>query len=365
MSSSYGNNVGLLRLFLASCVIIGHAPELVEGNRLHEPMTMLFHTVSLGEMAVYGFFLLSGYLVTASLLRAPGYLAYLAHRFTRIYPAFWLASLLIACGLAPALGMHFGIDSFTPIRLAVLAQPPAAPLPYLPYPELDGAMWTLAYEMRCYLLIALLHALGVFRNRWICLGLAVALVIGTSAQTFGIFIITADYAIDKLWLWLAFGLPHWGVRLTACFLLGASSYLFRAELNRWVNGWTALAALVLAVLGLPHVHIAETSFIVFGGLVLYWLVFKANLGPLQRINDRWDISYGTYLYGWPVSLCLLIWVNHRMNPALLALASLPLAYALGAASWYALEKPAITLGHKLFSTRPRASMVAENSNAGD
>jgi peptidoglycan/LPS O-acetylase OafA/YrhL len=79
---------------------------------------------------------------------------------------------------------------------------------------------------------------------------------------------------------------------------------------------------------------------------LYWLTFKVKLGRLNALNNEWDISYGTYLYGWPASLALLFWVNHQMNPILLALLSLPLSYALGAASWYLVERHAIAFAHR-------------------
>jgi len=344
MSTAHANNAGFLRLVLASAVIIGHAPELAEGSRKHELMTMLFHTMSMGEMAVAGFFLLSGYLVTASLLRSTSLVSYFFKRLLRIYPGFWLASLVLAFGMGPAVGMP--PDSLVPLRLLALAEPPACHLHYLHYPMLDGAMWTLAYEIRCYALIALLSVLGFFRNRWLCLGVALALAAAVSAQTFTIYSIWADFAVNTLWKSLVFGLPTWGVNLTSCFLLGGTAYLFSAELNRLVTGWVALACAALAVICLYHPHYAETGFQLFGGLVLYWLAFRARLGWLGGINNSWDISYGTYLYGWPVSLALLIWVDHTMPFPLLALLTLPLSYALGAASWHGVEKHALALAHR-------------------
>lgn len=309
MSSTYGNNVGFLRLVLASCVIIGHAPELVDGNLTHEPMTMLFHTLSLGEMAVDGFFLLSGYLVTASLLRAPHISIYLIRRLARLYPAFWVISLLLTFGLGPALGMPFGIDSLTLLRFVVLMGPPAAPVAYLHYKVLDGPMWTLPCEMHCYLLVALLYRLGFFRHRELCLGLAVVLAACVCAHGFGLLAYNANTFATQPWLFypfLIFSLSDSDLRLTSCFLLGGSAWLYRAELSRHLHGGTSLAALTLAVLCLSQRHLAEAGLQIFGGLALYWLAFKANLGVFQRLNNNWDISYGTYLYGWPVSLCLLI-----------------------------------------------------------
>jgi peptidoglycan/LPS O-acetylase OafA/YrhL len=76
---------------LAIAVIVGHTPELLDGNRSREPFTRLFGVLSLGEVAVDGFFLISGYLLTSSLLSNPSLRRYFVHRITRIYPGFLVA----------------------------------------------------------------------------------------------------------------------------------------------------------------------------------------------------------------------------------------------------------------------------------
>jgi peptidoglycan/LPS O-acetylase OafA/YrhL len=85
------NNIGFLRLLFASFVIIGHSPELLDGNRNREPLSMIFHTISLGDLAVDGFFLLSGFLITKSMVNSRSFCRFLERRVFRIYPAFMLA----------------------------------------------------------------------------------------------------------------------------------------------------------------------------------------------------------------------------------------------------------------------------------
>jgi peptidoglycan/LPS O-acetylase OafA/YrhL len=253
---AHANNAGVVRLVLASCVIIGHAPEMVDGNRHHEPMTMLFHTLSLGEMAVDGFFLLSGYLVTSSLLRSTSLSSYFFKRIMRIYPGFWLASLLVTFGLGIAIDTPPGPGLHFPLRMLMLVEPPPFSLAFLHCHALNGSMWTLAYEMRCYVFIALLFVLGFFRSRWPCVGTALLMVTGVAAQTFGLYGIKADLTINQLWMWLVFGVPTFDMRFASAFLLGATAYLFRTELDRMMNGKTALACIVLAVVCLCQPHFA-------------------------------------------------------------------------------------------------------------
>ena len=54
-----------------------------------------------------------------------------------------------------------------------------------------------------------------------------------------------------------------------------------------------------------------------------------------------DISYGTYLYGWPIQM-LLIWWGMR-EPVAIFLIALPAALLCGLASWYGVERWALKL----------------------
>ncbi len=61
-----GNNFNVMRLIFASLVLLSHSSELVDGDRHRELLTRVFGTISLGEVAVNGFFLLSGFLIIQS-----------------------------------------------------------------------------------------------------------------------------------------------------------------------------------------------------------------------------------------------------------------------------------------------------------
>jgi hypothetical protein len=71
------NNFSVLRMLFATLVILSHSTELIDGNRSREILTLLFGTISFGVLAVDGFFIISGYLITKSYLSSQpmGYLA--------------------------------------------------------------------------------------------------------------------------------------------------------------------------------------------------------------------------------------------------------------------------------------------------
>src|SRR5690349_23752155 len=81
-------NFNLLRLLFAALVVFSHSFELIDRSRMHEPLNRLFHTYSCGDLAVDGFFMLSGFLILASWRRDPNVPRYLARRVLRVYPLF-------------------------------------------------------------------------------------------------------------------------------------------------------------------------------------------------------------------------------------------------------------------------------------
>lgn len=57
---------GFVRLLLATLVIVPHTTELIDGNRSRELLTSIFGTLSFGEIAVNGFFVVSGFSLLAA-----------------------------------------------------------------------------------------------------------------------------------------------------------------------------------------------------------------------------------------------------------------------------------------------------------
>jgi peptidoglycan/LPS O-acetylase OafA/YrhL len=67
-----------------------------------------------------------------------------------------------------------------------------------------------------------------------------------------------------------------------------------------------------------------------------------NTPTCNRINNRTDISYGVYLYAWPIQI-LLIWYFAPISPWLVMLVATIGACLCGYASWILIEKPFLTL----------------------
>lgn len=344
MPARHQNNFNLLRLVLALLVLLSHAPELQDGDRHRELLTQLFHTLSFGELAVDGFFLLSGYLIVQSWDREPLPLLFLKKRVLRIYPGFIVASLVCIYIVAP-LGAdparYFSELSTAKVALglAILHGPIIPPVfDGLPYPQVNGAMWTIMREFACYLAVLLMGVSGVLRRRAVWLALTLT--------GFG------------LYLYASFGLPmSWAaglllkdpiVRLGSLFFAGGCFYLYR-DLYRFTPR-AALVAGVVLLAAMFSPRYAEPALAVFGGYLLFYFAFKP-LPFTATFNRLPDVSYGVYLYGWPVQT-LLVYHLPPLSPWLMLVLACLIVLPLSVLSCYLVEQPLLKLKH---ARRPLAA----------
>lgn len=321
------NNFNLLRLILALLVILSHSPELIDGNRHREILTQLFGSISFGELAVDLFFLLSGYLIMQSWDREPAAIPFIRKRVLRIYPGFLVASIVCAAivgplgSTAPDYLAEFDLVAF--LLNAVLLQVPAVPEVFAgqPYPLVNGALWTISREFACYLLVLALGTLGILRRRhaWLALTLA-------ATAAFSILKIKNAEVPDVL-------------RLLVFFLSGASFYLYRDSIP--INGRYAAVLSVPLLTGLCSWRGAELALATCGAYVVLYLA-QRRIKVVSGFNLLPDMSYGIYLYGWPVQK-LLVWYIPAISPwSLFVVASL-MAAVLGYLSWHLVEKPMLKL----------------------
>jgi peptidoglycan/LPS O-acetylase OafA/YrhL len=329
------NNLGALRLLFAILVILSHSYSLADGERVGEPLSRVFETMSFGKLGVDGFFLISGYLIVKSAQQSQTALAFLWKRVLRIYPGYIVAYLL-CIAISPLVGGDLAsLRANEMLAGVVFMYPPevAGSFAGTPHPMLNGSMWTIAYEFRCYLLVLAVWSIGLLERRLVLL-----------VATAGLTALAAAHA--DIWGWFPprllplLGNPDLGLTFAAIFGCGALFYLYRDRV-RYDGRLAALAAVALA-LALSSRHLAEAGVAVFGGYLLFWFAFKVKSSVLARIGSHTDLSYGIYLYAWPVQK-LLIWVSPEVPPWLVFLEATAIAGLLAYASWRLVEKPFLGL----------------------
>ena len=174
------NTLDAVRLGLALMVAVSHGIVMRTGD---DPRW----GSSLGDLAVDGFFVLSGFLVTGSYQRidvSTGHASLWTvvrfgwHRFLRIMPGFWVCLMVLALVIAPSVAVLEGrplVTSFVTdpsswdfivnnADLLIRQYDIAGLLSENPYPFVfDGALWTLRFEAMCY--VCLLYTSPSPRDR--------------------------------------------------------------------------------------------------------------------------------------------------------------------------------------------------------
>jgi peptidoglycan/LPS O-acetylase OafA/YrhL len=129
------------------------------------------------------------------------------------------------------------------------------------------------------------------------------------------------------------------VQLVPFFMAGSVFYLLRDRIP--CNAWLAAASLAVFLV-LPH--LAQNRFVVLCALPMaYLLLYLGAVLPVP-LGRRNDISYGMYMYGYPVEQLLRFahLSSHTVYTALAILCTVPVA----AASWFLVERPAIRWGQR-------------------
>lgn len=342
------NNFTLVRLILASAVIYTHS---VESMGFVDEASFVFGR-QISWLAVNGFFSLSGFLMYRSLERNPQIGHFALSRFMRIWPGMFAMCLIVAAIYTlftnVSIGRYLlGHETFSFVfRNQLLI--PSYYLTGVNCPSVDGgglcvingSLWTIRWEVSCYVAIALVSATGLLVRRRFTLYVLTTLVL------FSLFF---NYPPVNHWFKVTpaahFYFPQQIARLWTAFAIGAAAY---ANRDRIKLSWLG-AAIALAI-----VYVTRNDF--FGDLVravavCYWMLCIGFLSTrtLPDAHKLPDYSFGMYIYGMPAMQVYRILVPN-IEPHLLALATLVTTVPFAAFSWHIVEKPAQQL-RKSFGRR--------------
>ena len=342
------NSLNLLRLILASSVILHHSYPLTNASDYGPE----YLGDRLGGWAVVGFFALSGYLITGSRW-SKSFGDYLTLRIARIYPAFVMCLVVTAAVFAPINYLHErgNLDAFlwtgtTPFNyvfsnlgLKMLHYDVAGTPLGVPYHGAwDGALWSLYYEFACYLIVGVLGLFAIARRSpWPIVSVwavAVALRIsyGALAPVLGV-----GFDMDYL------------TKLVPYFFAGGVLHTLKRRIGMHAGLAAGCAA---AFVGLLLINTTWGGQL--GSLFLaYVLLYFGHALPSPEWVRVHDVSYGMYIYGFPTQQLIMTFF-----PGVgfwgLTLWALAGTAVLAAASWFWLESPIIN--------RVRASLAVEHAS---
>jgi peptidoglycan/LPS O-acetylase OafA/YrhL len=321
------NNFDGVRIGLALIVVFAHLAELTQLSDFK-----YFEVIFDSNFAVKGFFAISGFLVTKSYLSSHSTLEYAEKRLRRIYPAYTTAIVLCLCiGLfTTTLNASDFLKSPQTLKYALanltflnFIQPT---LPGVfetnPAQALNGALWTIKVEVMLYFCIP---ALIYFFKR-----------LGSNATTFAIFFFSVAWVYFFTFQYSGSKGEEIARQFPGQLYYFALGSLF--AVNEKINRNIRVIALVsLLALFTTNNHFAKLIIdpIAYSSIVIY-----LSTAAFRSLNLRkyGDISYGIYLYHFPIIQLLIfvgafkayVWIGFSATFVITLLTAL--------ASWHFVEK---------------------------
>jgi len=338
------NAFDVVRLALATLVVFEHSYFLIDGTAERDPLSILSGgQTNCGQFAVFMFFVLSGFLVTGSLLESSSTREFIAKRVARIVPGFLVATMLACLILgplaSPSTGQFFRSQNWRNIIIEALALKQVGVTGILESNHLQlihGTLWTIKYEFDCYLLLALLGALGLMRSSIRILTFAILATASAVAMAVGLPIV--DHGIIAL----VISSPNRWPELFPFFFMGSAFFVFRKHIPKSIGIFVlSLLAIVTSLAGG-----AAYWALLFGGTYAVLFAALSFSAQIKLFGRRVDLSYGVYLYGWPIQQMILFYGGMQLLPMELFAVSLFLSCLAAWASWTIVERPSLQLVRK-------------------
>ena len=326
-----------LRIFLAFCVVFTHIFGItLDGDVAKSVFGGLARPLEAFILPM--FFSLSGFLVAGSLVRSETLVSFFGLRVLRLLPALAVEIMLSAFVIGPLftqlpLREYFTQRGFYTYFLNLVGR-----IHYeLPgvfttntYPNIvNQQLWTIPWELDCYILLGLASVLGLIKLPRIFLAGVVAVH----------FLFLALHGAD-----FEGGSSVQGYALVLSFLAGVAIFLFKDRLP-WSPTLGAISAIAIYLLLLvPY----GDNFV--SAPAAYFTVFLGVTNPSRaRLLLSGDYSYGLYLYGFPIQQAFAsIWPGLNIS----ALVAVFVAMLFACFSWWCVELPTL----KLRSFLPKARL---------
>ena len=341
------NNFDLLRIALAVLVVYCHCLSLKRSP--WEPVNAYLHYGYGGLLAVDGFLVISGFLVTRSLCER-SLDDYVFARIARVLPGLALVTLAEVFVIGPAftkerLWIFLSYVGFRHLwNVSVFSLDSQL---YSVFPDTDppwminGSLWTIPIECSFYIALPVAALLFGLRRSAVPLFL-LSLAAFPLAQHFGL----SEAAPGPALLTNVHAFPF--IDLSSYFLAGSAAWMMRDRIP------FSRGLLVVSLVGLYAAAQAT-----LGGLALklflpYLVLYAALAGGLGSRFKRavGDLSYGTYLFGFPVTLSVMAVFGERLSVHQTFSVAIAVTLACAWLSWRYVEQPCLRLKPRV-QARPR------------
>ncbi|CAA7390329.1 hypothetical protein CHRY9393_02633 [Chryseobacterium fistulae] len=316
------NNFDFIRVLLAFIVFVGHLGTLSASKELaileNSPV----------EIAVFGFFIVSGFLIARSYERTSSLSSYFKKRFSRILPGYLLVVFLAASLLSLISCLSFS-EYFSNSQvykylfwnsLFMNFKAPSLPCVFNNQ-AVNGALWTMKIEMSFYFAIPLMFLLFGKNNRYRNISLIILYFLS---------LIFLNFFEMKDQASIARQLPG-----SLCYFIGGMLVYFNFDKFIQYKNKLIIIALITVWTDLIF-HIKFVSPIMISIIVMY-IVYSFKF--LNNFGKYGDFTYGIYIFHFPIIRTFTsLGLFKDYNPFLMGIVCLLFVITVGVTSWHFYEK---------------------------
>lgn len=328
------NNLDLIRIILACTVIIGHSPILNGQSKVWiDPIGHFFEFTYSGALAVKLFFFISGLVVTNSMLSNKSPLHFVVSRFFRLIPALFFVLVVTVFVFGPLLTKIPLHDYYTNLNHLQYIRHNLVFNLDLTLPGIfgdnlykdtvNGSLWSLKYEVGCYIFLLGLFLILANKSRYY-LNIPIAIII-----------IDTLLPTRILFSWLGDNPEVY--LLPASFAFGAF-FAVNADKIKMNLGIVLGSFLIYYVF-------SNTTYaqIIFTFASCNTIIYLASNGFIMRLKPKVDISYGIYLWGFLIQQSIYNFSGH-IYVGFHCFIALIISIILASITYILVERPFMNIG---------------------
>lgn len=336
----HNNNFDFLRLIFALFVIVTHSYPLTGIENCDAICQITSGQMHFSYIGIKGFFIISGYLIFQSLDRSKGIADYYWKRILRLFPAL-IVVLLLTILFAPLVYENrevsywnndtvwsYFYNNLSLYRMQYAIDGVFKDNPY--GPAINGSLWSICYEFSMYVMLS---GLFLFRNHDKVVKVLVVML-------FTLFLILVVFFEEKLQRNIFYMDVSLFLNLGLFFFAGVILSVFKYEKNKnsTLINLIALGIVVLSVVTQKYFTVIQFIFI---PLLIIGVGIKSTKYINSIASNIGDLSYGIYIYAFPVQQTLMHFfkLDHISLTLYTSIISVVLAYF----SWHLVEKNALKL----------------------
>ncbi|WP_295221137.1 acyltransferase [uncultured Chryseobacterium sp.] len=316
------NNFDFIRVLLAFIVFVGHLGALSAS-----PDLKIFENSPI-EIAVFGFFVVSGFLIARSYERSSSLKSYIKKRIRRIVPAYLLVVFLCAVLLSLVSTYTFQ-EYFSNIQVykylfwnSIFLNFKA---PWLPgvfgNQAVNGALWTLKIEMSYYFSVPLLFLLFGKNNKYRNISLIVIYFLS---------LIYLNYFESLNKISVAKQLPG-----TLSYFIPGMLIYFNFDL--FIKHKHTLFIIAILTVWIDLIFNIKFFSPMMIGIIVLYIAYSFKF--LNNFGKYGDFTYGIYIFHFPIIRTFTtLGLFRDYNSYLMAVACMLVVIAVGISSWHFYEK---------------------------